>query len=96
MKRGFVYIMTNKPQGTLYIGVTSDLIKRDYEHKNRLCGGFTKKYNLDKLVYYEIFEDISEAIQREKILKKYLRFEKLKLINNLNPEWNDLSGSLWS
>ena len=94
MKYGFVYIMTNRPNGTLYIGVTSNLIKRDYQHKEGLCEGFTKRYNLNKLVYYEIFEDIVEAIKREKQLKKYLRYQKIALIDKFNPTWKDLSNTL--
>lgn len=86
--------MTNKLQGTLYIGVTSNLIKRDFEHKTGVCDGFTKRYNLNKLVYYEVFDDISEAIAREKRLKKYLRFQKIALIEKMNPAWEDLSKSL--
>lgn len=96
MKQGFVYIMTNRLHGVLYIGVTSDLAKRDYEHKQRLCEGFTKRYNLDKLVYYEVFDGIGEAIRREKILKKFLRYEKIALIEKMNPEWNDLTESIFA
>lgn len=94
MKPGFVYIMTNRKEGVLYIGVTSDLLKRDYEHKTHVVDGFTKRYNLDKLVYYEMFEDISEAIVREKRLKKYLRYEKIKLIEMVNPEWKNLTETI--
>ena len=90
MKQGYVYIITNKRNGTLYIGVTSDLIKRAYEHKNHILDGFSKKYNLDKLVYYEIFDDIEAAIKLEKLLKKWNRNWKLALINKINPEWKDL------
>ena len=94
MKAGFVYVMTNRRDGVLYIGVTSDLLKRDYEHKTHAVAGFTKRYNLDKLVYYEAFDDISEAILREKILKKFLRFEKIALIEKMNPEWKDLTQTI--
>lgn len=94
MKHGFVYIMTNRKEGTLYIGVTSDLIKRDYEHKSHAVKGFTKKYNLDKLVYYEVYEEITEAIKREKQLKKYLRFQKIELIEKTNPDWHDLTETI--
>jgi len=90
-KRGFTYIITNKPQGTLYIGVTSNLIKRIYEHKHGICEGFSKKYNLDKLVYFETFENIKEAITREKQLKNWHREWKINLIEKDNPEWKDLS-----
>lgn len=94
MKPGFVYIMTNRKDGTLYIGVTSDLIKRDHEHKSHAVRGFTRRYNLDRLVYYELFDDISEAILREKKLKKYLRFQKIALIESQNPQWHDLTPTL--
>ncbi|QOY51897.1 GIY-YIG nuclease family protein [Candidatus Sulfurimonas baltica] len=86
----FIYIMTNKPKGTLYIGVTSDIIKRVYEHKNELMDCFTKKYNLKKLVYYEIYDDINEAIKREKQLKSWKREWKVELIEKVNNSWNDL------
>ncbi len=82
--------MSNKKDGVLYIGVTSDLIKRVYEHKNKLHDGFSKKYNTKDLVYYEIYDDITEAIKREKQLKKYKRDWKIKLIEESNKEWNDL------
>ena len=96
MKQGFVYIMTNRHDGVLYIGVTSDLVKRDYEHKNGLCDGFTKRYNLDKLVYYEVSEDINEALAREKVLKKYLRYQKIALIEEMNPIWGDLAEHIFA
>jgi len=94
MKQSYVYIMSNKKNGTLYIGVTSDLIKRIYEHKNSFIDSFTKKYNLKKLVYYEIYEDIQEAIKREKQLKAGNRNKKIELINGMNKDWNDLYESL--
>ena len=94
MKHGYIYIMSNKKDGTLYIGVTSDLIKRVYEHKNSFVDSFTKKYNLKTLVYYEVYEDIEEAIKREKQLKAGNRKKKLELINSMNENWNDLYGSL--
>lgn len=72
-KQGFVYILFNKRNGTLYVGVTSDLVKRIYEHKNKLVEGFTKKYNVDKLAYYEVYENIEDAIIKEKKLKGYSR-----------------------
>lgn len=90
MQQSYIYIMTNKKEGTLYVGVTSDLIKRVYQHKEGITGGFTSKYNLQKLVYFEVFEDIKEAILREKKLKKYFRFQKLELIKKFNPDWSDL------
>ncbi len=90
MKYGYVYIITNKPFGTLYIGVTSDLVKRVYEHKNKMAEGFSKRYGLDKLVYYEMHETIEIAITREKQLKEWNRNWKLRLIIEQNPEWKDL------
>lgn len=87
---GYTYILFNKRNGTLYIGVTSNLVKRVYEHKNKLVDGFTKKYNIDKLGYYEIFDDIEEAIIREKKLKGASRKKKLELIEMNNLEWLDL------
>jgi len=82
--------MSNVSNSTLYIGVTSDLVKRTYEHKNSLSEGFTKKYNLHKLVFYEIHSEISEAIRREKQLKFWKREWKNKLVEDFNPNWNDL------
>jgi len=90
MPQGYVYILFNKRNGTLYIGVTSDLIKRIYEHKNKLADGFTKRYSVDKLGYYEVYEDIIIAIEREKKLKNTSRKKKLDLIETNNPDWNDL------
>jgi putative endonuclease len=89
-KTGYVYILFNKRNGTLYTGVTSNLIKRMFEHKNKLAIGFTGKYGTDKLGYYEIFDDIAEAIEREKQIKGGSRKDKLKLIKNANPDWKDL------
>ena len=86
----FVYIMTNKSNGVLYVGITNDLIKQCYEHKNNIVAGFTKKYHLHKLVYFEDTSDINEAITREKRLKKWHRQWKLDLINQFNPSWKDL------
>lgn len=86
----YVYILFNKRNGTLYVGVTSDLVKRVYEHKNKLVAGFTKKYNVDKLGYYEICDDIISAIEREKQLKAGSRANKINLIEKNNPEWEDL------
>ena len=94
MKSGYVYILTNKYNTTIYIGVTSNLQKRLYEHKNKLIDGFTKKYNLNKLVYFEEFNDISSAIEREKYLKHKKRVYKNELIKKLNPNWDDL-GKNW-
>jgi len=89
-KTYFVYILSSKPNGTLYIGVTSDLGKRIWEHKQKIVKGFTKKYSVDKLVYYEEFANINDAILREKRLKKWNRDWKLDLIEKLNPCWSDL------
>jgi putative endonuclease len=86
----YVYILTNKNNKVLYIGVTNDLERRIYEHKNKLVEGFTKKYNLNKLIYYEMTEDISSAIEREKQLKNWHRDWKINLIKSFNPMWKDL------
>ena len=90
MKQYYVYILCSKRNGTLYIGVTSDLVKRVYEHKNDLVEGFTKKYNVHSLVWYELHESVEIAITREKQIKKWKRTWKLRLIERKNPEWNDL------
>ena len=90
MKYCYVYILASKRNGTLYIGVTNDLIKRIYEHKNNLADGLTKKYNVHTLVYYEQFNDMKSAIHEEKRLKKWNRKWKLALIERGNPEWRDL------
>jgi len=89
-KEYFVYIMTNKSR-TLYTGVTNDLIRRVYEHKNKLVQGFTSKYNIKYLVYYESTQSIHVALEREKQIKGWLRAKKMVLINSMNPEWKDLS-----
>ena len=86
----YIYILASKRNGTLYIGVTSDLVKRAYEHKNNIIDGFSKKYNIHKLVYYETTNDIESAIRREKQLKKWNRKWKLEIIEKNNPEWKDL------
>lgn len=91
MQTYFVYILTSKRNGTLYIGVTNDLIRRIYEHKSGLIEGFTKKYSIDKLVYFESTSDVNAAILREKRLKKWKRQWKIDLIEKSNPEWRDLS-----
>jgi len=90
-KRGFIYILTNKNNTVLYIGVTSNLPKRVYEHKMELTEGFSKKYKCKKLVYYEVFDSIEAAIKREKYLKGKKRSFKIGLIEGLNPQWRDLS-----
>jgi putative endonuclease len=91
MKQYYVYILTNKANKVLYIGVTNNLERRMYEHKNKLIGGFTSKYNLTKLVFYEVTNDIKSALQREKQLKNWHRDWKIKTISEFNPEWNDLT-----
>jgi putative endonuclease len=90
MKNYYVYIMTNNSK-TLYVGVTNDLNRRVFEHKNKLIEGFSKKYNLTKLVYFETFNQIEDAIRREKQLKNWHRQWKINLIEEVNNEWNDLS-----
>jgi putative endonuclease len=90
-KRAVVYILASKPRGTLYTGVTTDLRRRVWEHKNDFVEGFTKKYSVHTLVYYEVHHDIRSAIQREKQIKKWYRLWKLRLIEGQNAEWRDLS-----
>jgi putative endonuclease len=86
----FVYLMTNKPYGTLYVGVTNDLLRRAFEHRNRLVAGFTNEHGLHRLVWYEAHEDVTAAITREKLIKKWRRDWKVNLIQAMNPDWNDL------
>ena len=93
-KQSSVYIMTNYNKTTLYIGVTNNLVRRVYEHKHKLVDGFTKRYNLIILVYYEVFDNIENAIIREKQLKAGSRQKKIDLINSLNPSWQDLYNSI--
>ena len=90
-----VYIVTNKKDGTLYIGVTNNLTRRIYEHKHKIIKGFTNRYNLDKLVYYETCYDINDAINREKQIKHWNRQWKMELIEKENPNWQDLSEGLF-
>jgi len=85
-----VYLLTNKTNGTLYTGVTSDLPKRVWQHKNKISKGFCTKYNLTKLVYFELFADMYQAISREKQIKAGSRKAKIKLIESMNPVWRDL------
>jgi putative endonuclease len=85
-----VYLLASKRNGTLYVGVTSDLVKRVWEHKNHVADGFTKQYGVDQLVWYEMHETMESAIQREKALKEWQRVWKLKLIEEKNPDWKDL------
>ena len=86
----FVYIITNKPNGTLYIGVTNNLVRRIYEHKEKSVGGFSKRYNLDLLVFFEQHATMPLAIQREKNIKHWVRKWKIELIESQNPDWEDL------
>ncbi|MFC1911101.1 GIY-YIG nuclease family protein [Chloroflexota bacterium] len=86
----YVHIMTNKRNNVLYVGVTSDLVRRVYDHREKLADGFTKKYNIVKLVYYEVLEDIENAILREKQIKAGPRRKKVRLVNDMNSEWRDL------
>ncbi len=94
MKLPTVYIMASERNGTLYIGVTSDLVKRVWEHKHGVASGFTSKYGVQMLVYFEVSEDIVSAITREKQLKKWHREWKIRLIEDINPHWNDLYESI--
>ena len=89
-KKPAVYIMTNRPDGTLYTGVTSNLPKRVWQHKHGITKGFCSKYNLTRLVYFELYQDMYEAISREKQVKAGSRKAKIKLINRINPAWRDL------
>jgi len=89
-----VYILTNRRNGTLYIGVTSDLVKRVWQHKNNMIEGFSKNYNLHELVWYELHDSMESAILREKRLKDWKRSWKLKLIESINPDWQDLYDSI--
>ena len=93
-KQYYVYIMTNKINTVLYTGINSDLKKRIWEHKEKIIKGFTKKYNIDKLVYWEIFNDPENAILREKQIKAGSRYKKIELIKGINPEWKDLYDNL--
>jgi len=94
MKGGYVYILSNRPDGTLYVGVTSDLARRVFEHREGLVKGFSKSCDLKTLVYFEQFDDIRLAIQREKNMKHWPRAWKVRLINGFNREWSDLYSSL--
>jgi putative endonuclease len=92
--RYYVYILASQMHGTLYIGITNDLTRRAYEHREHLIPGFTKNYGVDRLVYYEVFDDRITAIAREKRLKKYKREWKINLIEQMNPQWIDLYPTL--
>lgn len=95
MKNYYVYILTSQRNTTLYIGITSELAKRVWEHKSKIVKGFTEKYNVTRLVYYECYDDPEEAILREKRLKKWKRAWKNELIEKMNPEWRDLYEDLF-
>ena len=90
MKAPCVYILANNPNGTLYIGVTSNLVQRVWQHKNDLVEGFTKRYGVHRLVWYEAHENMESAIAREKMLKRWKRAWKIRLIQEANPKWSDL------
>jgi len=92
----YVYMLANKPLTVLYTGVTNDLIRRVYEHKQKLKKGFTQKYNVDALVYYEMFDDVGYAIEREKQIKGWTRQKKNDLIKQFNPSWKDLYHTICS
>ncbi len=92
----YVYVLASQKKGTLYIGVTNDLIRRIEEHKKGVHNGFTKQYQVNQLVYYEVTENVEGAILREKQLKKWKRDWKLKLIEKFNPEWKDLSNEIYA
>jgi putative endonuclease len=94
MRQFFVYVLTNKRHTVLYTGVTNDLKKRGYQHRHKLIAGFTSRYNVDKLVYYEVFDDTYDAISREKQIKGGSRQKKIDLINSTNPKWRDLYDEL--
>ncbi|PJA37774.1 endonuclease [candidate division WWE3 bacterium CG_4_9_14_3_um_filter_43_9] len=95
-KTYYVYILTNKRHTVFYTGITNNLERRVWEHKQKIIQGFTKKYNIEKLVYFEVFEDVLEAIRREKQIKGWVRRRKIALIEKMNPEWKDLSEYLSS
>ncbi len=94
MAGGWVYFMTNKRNGILYAGVTSSLPRRTFEHREGLVAGFSKRYGLKRLVYYEYFDDIRDAIQREKAIKHWPRAWKVRLLHGMNPAWDDLYDTL--
>ena len=89
-KRGYVYLLASQRNGTLYTGVTHDLLRRVWQHREGLTGGFTKRYHVHRLVYYEVFPDVREAIHRERRIKRWRRAWKLDLIEKANPTWKDL------
>ena len=96
MKPYYVYILASRKNGTLYIGVTNDLVRRAYDHKNNVIQGFTEKYGVHALVYYESYTDVRDALTREKRLKKWKRQWKIDLIESKNPDWKDLYSEIIS
>ncbi|MCG5235990.1 GIY-YIG nuclease family protein [Xanthobacter oligotrophicus] len=90
MRGGWIYILTNRPNGTLYVGVTNDLVRRLWEHRQGTANGFTKRYGLTRLAYFELHSEVPLAIQREKLMKHWPRAWKVRLILDFNPEWRDL------
>ena len=94
MRYFYVYMMSNKPYGTLYVGITNDLVRRVWEHKNGVVEGFTRDHGLKKLVWYEVHEDPMIAISREKLIKKWHRDWKVNRIQEMNPGWEDLYGTI--
>jgi putative endonuclease len=94
-KTYYVYILTNRT-GTLYVGVTNDLARRLWEHRSGLVSGFTEQYKLDRLIYFEVFDQADQASEREKQIKRWRREKKVSLIANINPDWRDLSGGIVS
>jgi putative endonuclease len=90
----YVYLITNKPYGTLYTGVTNNLVRRIYEHRNGLAEGFSKQHELDRLIWYEVHQDIIPAIKREKSIKKWRRDWKINLVQKVNANWDDLYDSI--
>ena len=94
MQESYIYILASKRNGTLYIGVTADLVRRVWQHKQGISPGFTKRYSVTNLVYYEIYSEITDAITREKVLKRWNRKWKLRLIESMNPNWKDLFNSI--
>ena len=94
MAGGYVYFMSNRRDGILYVGVTNDLVRRCYEHRVGLLSGFTKRHGLKRLIHFEVFDDIRLAIQREKTMKHWPRAWKVRLVNGFNREWDDLADTL--
>ena len=93
-KQYYVYLMTNEPYGTLYVGVTNDLVRRVYEHREGAVHGFPKQHGLSRLVWFEVDNDVLAAIKREKVIKRWRRDWKTNLIQAMNPKWDDLYGSI--